>query len=139
MIKKKKKRDLAGIPTASMSDVAFLLLVFFLTTTKFDIKKGLNLMLPEPNKDAGEDFVLDDANLTRVKINAKGKIALNYNDEDIPVDFNQLEKRIRDIVNNNKDMVFQLKADRESNYEYMIKVLDALQLAGAEKISLATK
>ena len=43
---RRKRKDLGGIPTASMSDVAFLLLVFFLSTTKFDIKKGLGLVLP---------------------------------------------------------------------------------------------
>jgi len=42
----RKRKSLGGIPTASMSDVAFLLLVFFLSTTKFDIKKGLGLVLP---------------------------------------------------------------------------------------------
>ena len=43
---RRKRKDMGGIPTASMSDVAFLLLVFFLSTTKFDIKKGLGIGIP---------------------------------------------------------------------------------------------
>ncbi|MBS3767236.1 MAG: biopolymer transporter ExbD, partial [Candidatus Cloacimonetes bacterium] len=39
--KEKKVRKKAKIPTASMADVAFILLFFFLVTTKFDTKKGL--------------------------------------------------------------------------------------------------
>jgi len=50
MIKHRKKREMMGIPTASMSDISFLLLVFFLSTTTFDIKKGLGIMLPPASK-----------------------------------------------------------------------------------------
>jgi biopolymer transport protein ExbD len=35
------------IPTASMADIAFLLLIFFLTTTVFEEEKGLPIVLPE--------------------------------------------------------------------------------------------
>ena len=42
-----KKRVRAGeIPTASMADIAFLLLIFFLVTTTIDMDKGLGLVLP---------------------------------------------------------------------------------------------
>jgi len=48
----RKRKNLGGIPTSSMSDIAFLLLVFFLSTTKFDIKKGLGLVLPPASENA---------------------------------------------------------------------------------------
>ena len=34
------------IPTGSMADIAFLLLVFFLVTTTIDTDKGLGIVLP---------------------------------------------------------------------------------------------
>ena len=43
----RKERVSDEIPTASMADIAFLLLVFFLTTTVFNEEKGLPIVLPE--------------------------------------------------------------------------------------------
>ena len=47
MIIEKKSRVENEIPSASMADIAFLLLVFFLTTTVFNEENGLELLLPE--------------------------------------------------------------------------------------------
>ena len=43
----KKRRFKGGeIPTSSMADIAFLLLIFFLVTTTIDMGKGLGMVLP---------------------------------------------------------------------------------------------
>ncbi|HKK28077.1 MAG TPA: biopolymer transporter ExbD, partial [Gemmatimonadota bacterium] len=39
------------IPTASLADIAFLLLIFFLTTTVFNEERGLPIVLPEQSKE----------------------------------------------------------------------------------------
>ena len=132
----RKRKQLGGIPTASLSDVAFLLLVFFLTTTKFDIKKGLGLVLP-PASDPSQEtkkVKIKDENLTKVFINKDGYIQVD--EQDVPL--NMLENTIRNIVTNNPDQVISLKSSRFSRYENMVSVLDKLQAAGAEKISLST-
>ena len=43
----RKRRLKAEIPTASTGDIAFLLIVFFMATTKFDVKEGIKLVLPD--------------------------------------------------------------------------------------------
>jgi biopolymer transport protein ExbD len=40
----------AEIPTASMADIAFLLIIFFMVTTVFSATKGLELALPSDEK-----------------------------------------------------------------------------------------
>ena len=46
---KKNRRFKGGeIPTSSMADIAFLLLIFFLVTTTIDTDKGLGIILPPP-------------------------------------------------------------------------------------------
>jgi|SRR5690554_1315811 biopolymer transport protein ExbD len=131
---RRKKRALGGIPTASMPDVAFLLLVFFLTTTTFDIKQGLGLVLPPPAEEGAQRVRLREENIARVLINQEGRIALN--DEEIT--YAQLENRIRLMVAENPDLVVSLRSDRRSRYFHMIDALDRLRAAGAEKISLTT-
>ena len=121
-----------------MSDVAFLLLVFFLSTTKFDIKKGLGLILPPASEVAEIQKRLKKENITKVLINKEGKILLETVDSEELIQMNQLESKIRKIISDNPDMVISLTTDRKSKYEYMVMALDRLQAAGAEKISLST-
>ena len=135
---RRKRKDLGGIPTASMSDVAFLLLVFFLSTTKFDIKKGLGIVLPAVSDGTQKKVKLKDDNLTKIWIDKDGIITLISGGEERVVPMNELQKIIHKIVNDNPDMVISLKTDRKSKYQYMVKVLDKLQASGAEKISLST-
>ena len=135
---RRKKRDMGGIPTASLSDVAFLLLIFFLSTTKFDIKKGLGIVLPPASQKADKRVKLKDENITKVLINREGKVLVQNVDMEEEVSMAKLEKIIKNIVQDNPDMVISLKADRRSKYQYMVMALDRLQAAGAEKISLST-
>lgn len=134
----RKRKKLGGIPTSSMSDVAFLLLVFFLATTQFDMKKGLGLVLPPASKQANKKMKLKEENITKIWINESGKILLKTPDLEETVTLRELKKSIRKIVSNNPDMVISLKTDRRSQYRYMVKALDRIQAAGAEKISLST-
>lgn len=134
----RKRKNMGGIPTSSMSDVAFLLLVFFLSTTKFDIKKGLGIVLPPASANADKKVKLKDENITKVLINQEGEILLKTKDSEEKISMAKLKPRIRHLVKSNPDMVISLKTDRKSKYKYMVMVLDRLQAAGAEKISLST-
>ena len=135
---RRKRKDLGGIPTSSMSDVAFLLLIFFLSTTKFDIKKGLGIVLPAVSDGTTKKVKLKDDNLSKIWIDKDGIITLKSGGDEQIVPMNKLQKTIHQIVKDNPDMVISLKTDRKSKYHYMVEVLDKLQASGAEKISLST-
>ena len=53
MLKKRTKEEVE-IPSSSMADIAFLLLVFFLVCTTIDVDKGLDLVLPPMDVDQQE-------------------------------------------------------------------------------------
>ena len=47
MIIKRRSETDPSIPTSSMSDIAFLLIIFFMVTAVFSVTKGLAMRLPE--------------------------------------------------------------------------------------------
>ena len=134
MFSPRKKRVEDGIPTASMADVAFLLLIFFLSTTRFDMKNGLGIILPGPTNQDTERRRIRDENLTRILINREGQIAMNNE----IVTLQELESSVRTTVIENPEMVYMLRIDRQSSYVNMVNVLDRLRVAGAERINLST-
>ena len=61
------------IPTGSMADIAFLLLVFFLVTTTIDTDKGLGIILPP----AGDvEIEIKKKNILNCLINLKMQLAI---------------------------------------------------------------
>ena len=134
MFRRKRKRLAAGISNASLGDMAFIMLFFFISTTKFDVKKGLGIVLPGPSTPNTERVRIVDENLTRILVNSDGQVAIN---NDI-VSLMELEGRVRTLVRGNPEMVFILRADRHSRYVDMYEVFDRMLVAGAERVNLAT-
>ncbi len=135
IVKAKKPRLNPKIPTASMADVAFLLLVFFLVTTKFDVKEGLGLILPPHTESGGKIVKIKQENLTKIKVNRRGDIAV----DDVIVTPVELERIVNEKIVANPKMVFVLEADRRAKYEMMVCALDRLLAAGAQTVSLSTR
>ena len=51
-MKFKRKEAPAEIPTSSMADIAFLLIIFFMVTAVFSATKGLEFKLPSNEDDS---------------------------------------------------------------------------------------
>lgn len=129
LIGKKKEKDVE-IPSASLSDIVFLLLIFFLVTTSIDTEKGLDLVLPPP----GEDIVkLPPENLANMLVNAQGEVFL---DGEV-IEVREISRIIRENISENPNLVISLKTDKETTYDTYVRVLDQLKKAEAKKISLA--
>ena len=136
LINKRKKKD-NEIFTASMADIAFLLLIFFLVTTTIDMDKGINLTLPEKG---GEQVKIKKGNIANLLVNAAGQVLL----DDEPLDISQLQKVIQEKIeekgydNEGKPiLIVSIKTARETDYDTYIQVLDNVKMAGATKISIA--
>ncbi|MEA3392360.1 MAG: biopolymer transporter ExbD [Candidatus Marinimicrobia bacterium] len=125
----KKKRPPAEIPSSSMSDIAFLLLVFFLLVSNVDTDKGLGVVLPPPGD---SEIKLNPKNITMVLINATGDVL--FNDEVIPVE--QITARARQLEISNRNMVFSVQTDRKTKYQDYIDVVDQLIAANVKKLAL---
>lgn len=136
----RKRKGKAEIPTSSMSDIAFLLIVFFMATTKFDVKEGIRIVLPQASAEDSEQtqsLTLTEHEMTRLQITEDGRLAVN-NDAPRAFESGELDVLIQQKLRVNQQMIFKVITDREATYNDMIRVVDRLKAADIEKISLST-
>lgn len=132
---KRKSRILDEIPTASMADIGFLLLIFFLTTTVFAEDRGLSLVLPGRQTDVVQVnpkniitfYVLGDGVVERRRGDSPDRQSLSYE---------QIETIVRQERAGNSRLIVSVKTAPEAKYADMIDVLDEIKLAGGTRISL---
>jgi biopolymer transport protein ExbD len=126
---RKKNRPPSEIPSSSMSDIAFLLLVFFLLVSNVDTDKGIGVVLPPPGE---SEIKLNPKNITMVLVNAAGDVL--FNDEIVPV--NEINARAKELQASNPNMVFSVQTDRKTKYQDYIDVVDQLTMAKVKKLAL---
>jgi biopolymer transport protein ExbD len=132
----------AEIPTASTGDIAFLLIIFFMSTTKFDVKEGvkvqLNKALPSQQQSTTE-IKLTEQEMTRIEITENGFLSIN-NQEPRYFSDADLDKLIKDKVEMREEinrkstspevkkvkMLFLVKTNSEAKYSEMVRVVDHL-------------
>lgn len=132
-LRKRGNRVPPEIPTSSMADIAFLLIVFFLVSTTMNQDKGLSLHLPP----VAETKEVRQKNICNVWISVDDRIAFFENDALTAVDLSNLRTSIQQRLAANENLIVSLKADRQSTYRMFVDVLDELKLAGATRISIA--
>jgi biopolymer transport protein ExbD len=133
-IMQRKQRVSDEIPTASMADIAFLLLVFFLTTTVFNEEKGLPIVLPEQS----EEQEVSAKNIIFFLVQADGSVVVRRgeSEQEQVISYRQVEGILRQELASNDRLIAAIKTDPGAPYRHMVNVLDEVKLAGAERISL---
>ncbi len=130
----RKSKASSEIPSSSLADIAFLLLIFFMVTTVF-------------RNDSERDIVWASAAATE-KIEEKVKNILNIwverdgtiwiNDSEVPMD------GVSDIVGplyalSERHLVISIRGDRETPYSFMDAVQKELVSAGVTRVVFATE
>ncbi len=123
-----RKKNNPSIPTSSMADLAFLLLIFFFVATVIDVDSGLGLTLPEYQS---EIYFHSRDRIAGIFINANNEIFFNKTITPLSKLKDELKKRIREKndLPKNKKLVVSLKADRRTKYANYISLLDQVKLA----------
>lgn len=117
-----------SIPTASLGDIAFLIIIFFMTTSIFSREKGLKIVLPEK----GQEVKIKSENILTIAVNPQGEVLIKDKIVSIP----DVKAIVEQELAQNPDLVIALRVSRLAPYRTMINVFDELKLAKAEKISL---
>ena len=122
--------DDEAVPMSSMADIVFLLLIFFMLTTAFASKKGIEIQLPE----TVSSETIAPKNIT-IRIDLEGVIHLDGDKATLrEVGPYVVSQRGKD----SKRGVI-LESDGSVKYQSVMDVLDELLLVGVTDISLPTR
>ncbi len=131
MIKKRSKVT-SEFNTASMSDINFLLLIFFLVSTMFAVEKGLPMALPGK---ASQTVKLKRDNVLTIQAYKNGSIVIRGSG---PVNVREIKPLIEQKLLQNPKLVVVIETHPDADYGIMVDILDELRLAKATRISLRT-
>jgi biopolymer transport protein ExbD len=133
---KKKSKVSDKIPTSSMADIAFLLLIFFLVTTVFDEEIGLQVVLPERGPESEQE--VSPKNLLFFLVQPDGSVIVRRGESpgEQRITGRQVEGVMRQALTANPNVIGVVQTSPEARYEHMISVLDGIQSAGATRFSL---
>ena len=130
MLLGKKKETSVEIPSASLSDIVFLLLIFFLVTTAIDTEKGLDMILPPPSED---EILVNPKNLVKLLVNAEGKVSLDGEELQI----REISGKLREMMFEAPNLIVSVKTMNQTKYDVYIDVMDQLKKAEVKVISIA--
>jgi biopolymer transport protein ExbD len=106
-----------------------------LTTTVFEEEKGLPIVLPESS---GEIVEVSQKNIIHFLVQEDGAIVIRRGESTAEqvVAFSEIEGIMRQEISNNPEIIAAVKTAPDAPYRHMINVLDELQSAAAQRISL---
>ncbi|MDR0427985.1 MAG: biopolymer transporter ExbD [Dysgonamonadaceae bacterium] len=119
MALKRRRKINAEFSMASMTDMIFLLLIFFMITSTFVVPNAIEVMLPQSAQQTSAKP------LTRVTIDAN----LNYfvafgNQKEKRVNFEEIAPFLQETYNQDPEMFVALYADETIPYSEVVKILD---------------
>ena len=136
---KTPQRPRAVIPTASMADIAFLLIIFFMVTTVHEVDRtSVNLPLAKIREEAEKGsaivvLAIDKDGFEQYKFSdGENMSTLVSGPEDIYLEAARLTHR-------DPTQQFILKADGSVRFEKIDELLDSMRKGGVQKVLLLTQ
>jgi len=118
MALKQRNKVNAAFSMSSMTDIVFLLLIFFMVTSTLIAPNALKLLLPESNNQTAAKPI------TAISITADLKYYINDNGTQRRVAFNEIEPILKRLASNKDDAFISLHADKSVPIEHVVKVMN---------------
>lgn len=116
-LKRRSKVD-ASFSMSSMTDIVFLLLIFFMVTSTLIAPNALKLLLPQSNNQTAAKPV------TAISITEDLKYFINENGTQKRIAFHELETALQRLSGSTEDTYVSLHADRSVPIEQVVKVMN---------------
>lgn len=128
----KKQQTVEGIPTASMPDIVFMLLIFFMVTTVLKKFDGLPLNLPHARK---IEKLSTKRHVSYIWVSKNGDISVD--DKIVPV--RGVRTVIYDRFVNDPRLIVSMKVDQKANFGIVSDIHQELREAGALRVNYSSK
>jgi biopolymer transport protein ExbD len=130
-MKLKKGTVSEEIPTASMADIAFLLIIYFMVTTTFAATRGLDFSLPQ-EEDTPPMVEKEEAVL--IEIQAGGALIVDQK----PMQLGEILEYLKPKLEHNPRKPVIIRPQQNAAYGDMVNVFDELRQAN-DKIGIEVK
>ncbi len=130
---KRKSGAESAIPTSSLADIAFLLLIFFMVTTVFRREQPREIEWVQA--EATEKIDEKRKNILHVWVERDGQVYIN----DRLISAADVGNVVRPLYAENRELVIAIRGDREVPYRQINTVTEGLQAAGAVRVTFATR
>ncbi|MCF7919229.1 MAG: biopolymer transporter ExbD [Candidatus Cloacimonetes bacterium] len=128
---KKNTKPETSIPTTSMGDISFLLLLFFMVSTVFVKEKGLDVLLPQ----AKSIEKIPRKHAATIYVNRSGVISIDDYAVEIPHVSVIMMQKLADDIN----ILTCFRTDKDTNYGVMNDVLNELKKANTLRVQFEAK
>lgn len=119
-----------GIDMGPLMDIVFILLIFFVVTSSFTRETGVDVTKPQ----AQSASQLEKENLL-IAITREGTIHINERQ----VDLASLQNILKQSLAKTPDREAVIIADKGSETGVLVQVIDACNLSGVKKVSIAAQ
>ncbi|NKB87497.1 MAG: hypothetical protein GKS06_04700 [Acidobacteria bacterium] len=134
-MKVEKKRTEPEIPTASMADIAFLLIVFFMITSVFSVTRGIEFSLPKNDTNETPPDSQEEAIHVHI-VPAGGDCVFEVDKQQMALSDIQIYIEPKLARNPNKFVI--IDPDPTAPYRCMVDAFDELKQAQVKNISIPT-
>jgi biopolymer transport protein ExbD len=118
------------IPTASMADIIFLLLIFFMVTTIFKMEEGLPITLPRAESGADQER----ERLVHIWADRYSRISIN----DRLVNLENINAIIAARLAENRGLIVAFNIDQRTRYGLVSEIIEQLKEANAVNVSFTS-
>lgn len=125
---------LADTAMSSMTDLVFLLLIFFLITSTLVNPNALKLMLPKSTGQVSAKATVS----VSIKDWQDGSYTYHINGDEQPVPFSEVEDDLVDLLQNEEDPTFSIYADESVPVKEVVSVMNIAK-RNHYKVILATQ
>jgi len=113
-------------------DILLVLIIIFMVITPL-IPKGLDTLVPQPNKDKTENQEMENKTVV-VQVLHNNKLKINNED----TTWEQLGPRIEQIFKERAEKVAFVKGDNDVLFQEVAHAIDVMRGAGIDKVGLIT-